>query len=206
MSTIFAGNKKKSIAVLVAFALAAALAVMSLFNPLSAFATTTSVDVYLDGVLQGSISSTDITTGYSTFNYSTTNNAGSTTYRTAEGQTLTSLLDDLSITTSSINWVYVYSSTGANNARWFSHPQTQLFAARSAYLPTGTFPVDASLSVNSGVTGGTLGSADGIRLFFGQQSVGEKNLPYAVSEISRIELFTSTPSPAPTSNIYSYNP
>lgn len=206
MSTLFAGNKKKSIAIIAAFALAATLAFMSLYNPFSAFAATTSVDVYLDGEYVATISSSDITTNFNTFNYSTTNNAGATSYRTAYGQTLASLITDIGIDYGDISWVHVYSLSGENNSRWFSNPGTQLFANRSAYLPTGTVPVNASLSVNSGITGGTAGSDDGIRLYFGQQSVEEKNLPYAVSEITRIGLFTSTPSPVPTANIYSYIP
>lgn len=204
MSTTFAGNMKKSIAILAAFALTAALAVISLFNSQSAFATTTSVDVYLDGILQGTISSADITTGYETFNYSTTDYDGITTYRTAYGKKLTSLLDDLSITTSSIKWVYVYSPFGALNQFWFSQPQTQLFAARYAFLPSVTIDVDASLSYNSGRTGGQLSSAYGIQLMFGQNTPGEKNLIYCLGEISRIDLFTSTPSPVPTSYVYPY--
>ncbi|MNP73418.1 hypothetical protein D3C76_1701290 [compost metagenome] len=86
--------------------------------------------------------------------------------------------------------VTLTSPVGPNYTRTFNHPVSQLFTDRYTF-PNPDVAVSGTLVPAILATDINSSGEDAIRLLFGTLVAEETNIPYFLSNISRIDLYTS---------------
>ncbi|MEK4058617.1 MULTISPECIES: hypothetical protein [Paenibacillus] len=170
----------------------------SLLVPEEVFAApTSSIDLYLDNTFVGTITSTDINANADYFDYTgnrnNLTNAAYTAYGSPVLELFQSLIDNEALSVdvdSDVISVTFSSLVGPNYTRTFNNPGTQLFSSRYTFpnpdIATSGTLVPAILATDINGSG-----EDVIRLLFGTLAAQETNIPYFLSNINRIDLYTS---------------
>ncbi len=183
--------RSRMMAMLLALAMVVCIGLFVCAN--NAYATTDTIDVYVNSSPVADITRNGIDVG-SHINYSSRNCQGTYKYYTAEGESLADLLEvrlPVGKTLSDITSVYVHAS---DNEDWtFSY--ADLFNTRY-YYPSGggtavAVPALIATAYASGVNQSTLYSTDTLRLFVGQSSSTEQNNDWYLKNIDEIDVTTN---------------